>query len=292
MVLRLPLNVIYDAPMNVRHNPGVAKPRRLSAPTIAILFIAMGCGGDGELPLSSKPTDAHGLAETLPTGPVGDPCLNEGTAGATATCLAPTQSPDYYVEQAEKYFDTLDIDADPESIPDYSEWVARWEWPPWLLLTGYGREDMILTSDALKEFDPSTVPIRDCRAFEVQPFARCLITFEYEEGPCPIYEEFTFNDAGEMTFIEAWSDRAGLRPQSGPGDPWGEHEGFPRLSTRVPGLGNPQGLLALETSWMEEAMTTDPDLADFITRTGDWWSYWYDTLSTAPDDFFAQGCGW
>ena len=62
---------------------------------------------------------------------------------------------------------------------------------------------MIVTTNAALALDPSTVPVRDCRAFSVQPFARCYVTFEYAEGSCPIYEEFVFNDQGEMTFIEA-----------------------------------------------------------------------------------------
>ena len=65
--------------------------------------------------------------------------------------------------------------------------------------------DLLGTTEAAVALDPSTVPTRDCRAFSVQPFARCYVTFEYKDGPCPIYEEFVFNDQGEMTFIEAWS---------------------------------------------------------------------------------------
>ena len=30
----------------------------------------------------------------------GEPCLDPGTPGATATCLQPTMTPEYYVEQA------------------------------------------------------------------------------------------------------------------------------------------------------------------------------------------------
>ncbi|MGB0592193.1 MAG: hypothetical protein ACPGU1_21120 [Myxococcota bacterium] len=222
----------------------------------------------------------------------GDPCLNAGTEGATATCLAPTQSAEYYIDQAERYFDTLDVTADPERVPTYSELVARWEWPPWLLLTAYGSQDMIDTNKALHTLDPSTVPTRDCRAFDVQPFARCTVVFEYDDGPCPIYEEFTFNDAGEMTFIEAWSDIPGLRPQIDPQDPWGELSSLGRLATRVPGLGNAQGLISLESSWMTQAAEADPDVADFALRASDWWVYWYEAFTEAPTSFFAQGCGW
>ena len=222
----------------------------------------------------------------------GDPCLNPGTAGATSTCLAPSHPESYYVEQALKYFDTLDVDADPESVPNYSELVARWEWPPWLLLTGYGRQDMIDTGNALKDVDPSTVPERDCRAFDVQPFARCYVVFEYEGGSCPIYEEFTFNDAGETTFIEAWSDLPDLRPHARSDDPWGERDNLGRLSTRVPGLGQGEGRIDLTSSWMIDAAAHDDDVADFAERASDWWVYWYDAFISAPSNFFAIGCGW
>jgi len=221
-----------------------------------------------------------------------DPCISPDTEGATSTCLRPTQTAKYYAEQASKYFDTLDINADPESVPNYSELVARWEWPPWLLLTGVGRDDMIATAKALKNADPSTVPQRDCRFFETQPFARCTIVFEYEEGLCPIYEEFVFNDAGEMTFIEAWSDLPGLRPQTDENDPWGENRSIQRLSTRIPGLGNAEGRFDLDSTWMADAAANDPDVADFATRTVDWWDHWFKEIAHAPKDFFAQGCGW
>ena len=61
---------------------------------------------------------------------------------ALSTCSAPAQPADHYADQGMKYFDSLDESADPESKPDDAEGVARWEWPPWLLLTGYGA-DMI-----------------------------------------------------------------------------------------------------------------------------------------------------
>ena len=122
------------------------------------------------------------------------------------------------MDQAERYFDALDETADPLSLPSYSPLAARWEWPPWLLLTGFGAEEMENLDHWVKVFTPASID-RDCRFFDEQPFARCYIVFNYADGPCPIYEEFTFNDAGEMTFIEAWSDLPGMLPF---GDPvWG-----------------------------------------------------------------------
>lgn len=219
-------------------------------------------------------------------------CLNEDTEGATSRCLSPTMSDEYYIEQSLKYFDTLDITADQEIVPNYSEFVARWEWPPWLKLTGYGRDTMNSTASILRLFDPSTVPERDCRAFDIQPFGRCYITFEYDERPCPIYEEFTFNDAGEITFIEAWSDLPGMLPMENENDPWAEGDNIGRLSTRVPGLGNSEGLVDLDSAWVKEAAKTDEDLADYIMRAKDQWNYWMEELEAAGDDLYERGCGW
>ena len=98
---------------------------RLSALTVALAAAA--CTGP-----STTSTDSGPVTEG--TSPTGDPCLYEGTSGATSTCLAPSWPPEYYAEQASMYFDTLDVDASPDSIPNYAEDVARWEWPPWLKL--------------------------------------------------------------------------------------------------------------------------------------------------------------
>ena len=254
--------------------------------TVALLgLIAAGCAETSSTPVTGQdPPDV--------SAPLGDPCKYEGTPGATSTCLAPTWPSEYYAEQASKYFDTLDIDASPDSIPNYAEDVARWEWPPWLLLTGYGRQSLLDTAVVLRLEDPSTVPIRDCRGFDTQPFARCYVVFEYEEGPCPIYEEFTFNEAGEMTFIEAWSDLPDLRPQGDPDDPWGEHDSLGRLSTRVPGLGASDGTLDLASEAMLSSSAEDPEVADFALRASDWATYWFETLAASDPDFFAVGCGW
>jgi hypothetical protein len=218
-------------------------------------------------------------------------CRDADGEGATAACVSPTREPEYYVSEALAYFDTLDVSAPEDSIPDYHEQVARWEWPPWLILTGLGREDMIETSRTLRRFDPSTVPERDCRFFPVQPFARCFVVFEYDDGPCPIYEEFSFGVDGRMTFIEAWSDLPGLLPQ-GDDDRWAEDPDYPRLANRIPGLGNATGSFDLESSAMERAARRDPEVADFAERAVDWERAWARELRDAEPGFFARGCGW
>jgi hypothetical protein len=217
---------------------------------------------------------------------------SERSPDALATALTPQQPPEYYVDQAEKYFDTLDTSADPTNVPTYSTRVARWELPPWLWLTGYERQNMIDTTRAAVSLDPSTVPTRDCRAFSVQPFARCYITFEYEAGSCPIYEEFVFNDQGEMTFIEAWSDQPGFLPMPDPNDRWAEGPDVHRLSTKLPGLGNETGLIDLDSDAMQEAAADDEEIADFVRRANDFWPSWFQAEEDAGPDYFARGCGW
>lgn len=247
--------------------------------TLPLLLLAAACTSDPDAP----PADAW--------EPPAD-CVGADSDAPTASCLPPSKDPEYYVDEALKYFDTLDITADRDRIPDYHPQVARWEWPPWLLLTGYGADDMNTTADVLRKLDPSTVPERDCRFFDVQPFARCTIVFEYEGGLCPIYEEFVFDDEGRTTFIEAWSDLPGLRPQTDPDDPWGERHDIGRLSTRVPGLGRPDGTLDLDSPEMAAAAADDADVADFVERARDWRTAWAEAFAASDPDFFAVGCGW
>jgi hypothetical protein len=213
--------------------------------------------------------------------------------GALAECLVPAQSPEYYIEQSLAYFDTMDSTVVLDGWPPYSALVARWEWPPWLKLTAYTRENIEAT-DTLLQLYPSTVPERDCQAFETHPFGRCTVVFYYEDHEgrgCPIYEEFTFNEQGEITFIEAWSDLDGLRPQA-KGDPWAEDSGVDRLSSRIPGLGNAQGLLDLESAAMADAAESDEDIADFVVRARDWYVTWLKEYEAAGDDLWERGCGW
>jgi hypothetical protein len=62
--------------------------------------------------------------------------------------------------------------------------------------------------DALARLYPTRVVNRVCKIATTQPFGRCHVTFKYfgRNAPVNIYEEFTFNEFGEITFIEAWPD--------------------------------------------------------------------------------------
>jgi hypothetical protein len=241
------------------------------------------------LTLTACPAE-ESTATHEPAKPVLDCAFGHGE-GAPSTCLQPTQPAVYYVDQAEKYFDTLDTSADPMSVPAYSELSARWEWPPWLKLTGYEAKMLLETNKLVLKKDPSTVT-RDCQAFTVQPFARCHVSFEYAGGACAIYEEFTFNDQGEMTFIEAWSDRPDLLPMKDPADRWAEAPGAHRLSTKIPGLGNAEGRINPSGTWMTKIAAEDPEVADFATRAQDFWGAYFDELGSVKGDIYKIGCGW
>lgn len=183
---------------------------------------------------------------------------------ALATVIKPRFTPQYYIEQGVKYFLTMESSVPNYVQPNYSDLVIRWEWPPWLKLTGYKRRNLIDTDILLKLY-PTKYDTIDCQYFEVQPFCRCHVIFNYSGTTIPIYEEFTFNDYGEITFIEAWSDYPSLLPMK-PTDYWAEADDVDRLSTRVPGLGNKEGRIDPKASWMKNAATQDPDIADLLHR--------------------------
>lgn len=255
---------------------------------IALLACACDDGGNPSATDAAAP-DALDAAVPLDAQPDVGPAIGPGLR---STALAPNRPADWYLEQADRYFDTLDSRADPERVPAYSEQVARWEWPPWLYLTGYGRDQIIATTRGAHSVDPSTVESRDCRVFDQQPFARCYVVFQYEGGACPIYEEFTFSDLGEMNFVEAWSDRPGWLPFDDPTDRWAEGPGIRRLSTKVPGLGDPGGLADLQAAWMLTAAAEDAEVADFVRRASNFWAAFGEALRESGPNLYARGCGW
>jgi hypothetical protein len=231
---------------------------------------------------------ACGAPEKVP------PSCAEGDPDALLACSEASQPEDHYVEAALAYFDTMDSRV-PLVFPAYSERVVRWEWPPWLKLTGYTREVIEVSDTLLRSLYPSVVDNRDCRAFSTAPFARCRITFAYEAHdnlPCPIYEEFAFNEAGEITWIEAWSDQPGLLPLDAEADPWAESAGFPRLAARIPGLGSPSGWIEPQGEAMQEVAASDPEVADFVRRTEDFAGTWAEEEAAAGEEMWAEGCGW
>ena len=148
--------------------------------------------------------------------------------------------------------------------PSYSKQVIRWEWHPWLLLTGYKRANLINTDILLKLYSTKYDTI-NCRSFAKEPFCRCHVIFNYSGKRIPIYEEFTFNNQGEITFIEAWSDYPSLLPMKKT-DYWAEGDSVKRLSTRIPGLGNAKGLIQKKAEWMKNAARNDSELADMLHR--------------------------
>jgi len=198
-------------------------------------------------------------------------CYNNG---ALSTCLSPKFDSSYYIEQGIKYFQTMESDIPIDVQPNYAPKVIRWEWPPWLLLTGYGK-DFLIQSDILLKLNPTQYYTLECKYFEEQPFCRCHVVFDYSGDSCPIYEEFTFNDFGEITFIEAWSDyESTLPPGMNAGNDsswttdeyWAMQSGINRLSIKVPGLGTASGDLLINSPYMKIAIANDIDVAEMARR--------------------------
>lgn len=215
--------------------------------------------------------------------------LDCGAENAKAGCLSPKFPPEYYIDQSIKYFLTMESSVSVFVQPNYSDEVIRWEWAPWLILTGYTRANLIWT-DVLLKLHPTKYDSIDCRAFDTQPFGRCRVVFDYSGEKCPIYEEFVFNDKGEMTFIEAWSDYPSLVPmKDAVADPWGEGQDVSRLSTRVPGLGNANGLINKNGAGMLAVASQDADVADMQRRLNKPFSAWFKELADNKEAV-AQGC--
>lgn len=133
---------------------------------------------------------------------------------------------------------------------------------------------MIGAGIALKTFKTDYTK-ENCRFFTTQPFVRCYVDFDYDGHPCPVYQEFTFNNQGEMTFNEAWSNYPSLLPMPA-GDTWAEGDDVRRLSTKVPGLGNAKGRINVNSPYWDELALIDPDFADYAKR------------ARSPATYFAQ----
>lgn len=222
---------------------------------------------------------------------------NCGTNAALSTCLTSKFDSAYYVEQGIKYFQTMQSDIPNDVQPNYSPLVIRWEWPPWLLLTGY-KKDFLISSDILLKLNPTQYYKLDCKYFEEQPFCRCHVIFDYSGDSCPIYEEFTFNDQGEITFIEAWSDFESKLPanmNAGSDSLWSEDEYWAkqanilRLSVKVPGLGNSNGKIDINSAEMKNAAAVDKDVNELLKRLKDPIKTYLQQLATHQNEL-SHGC--
>lgn len=130
---------------------------------------------------------------------------------------------------------------------------------------------------------------REHRFFHENPFVRSRVTFYYGEtaeddiktgaNAIHIYEEFTFNSFGQITFIEAWWDNPdnknlpktlGMDWCSWPQLPLRDPDGWPplninRLSTKIPGLGCGRYRMLTSKS-LKIAAEKDPFVKEFRER--------------------------
>ena len=105
---------------------------------VLLSLFVIACGGDDE---SNRYYQMLHHDPNTPTN-----CKNPGTPAATASCQSrPKRRNTTWLRL--KPILTPSMSIIETVFPSYHPLVARWEWPPWLLLTGYTGEDMIGTSD-------------------------------------------------------------------------------------------------------------------------------------------------
>lgn len=189
-----------------------------------------------------------------------DPCEH-----ALSTNLTPKFIGKYYIRQCDVYFNSLE----PKYQffkPNYSKKICRWEWPSSVFLTGYGCKTVHSIDTILRTY-PCLCIEREHRFFKQQPFARSIVTFHYGNDaktkmkPTRMYFEFTFNDQGQITFIESWLARQGEQLPLFRNDGWPTGE-FYRISTLIPGLGNRQGNIDINSAVMYISGTGDAKVAE------------------------------
>jgi hypothetical protein len=212
-----------------------------------------------------------------------------------STEVQPIKPPASYRKRADRYFNQLESKFTHYifwhgKLPSYAPLVARWEWPPnWYRLTGFQKSRTIAADTMIRDAVPCICVNRTHVYFPINPFVRSVVTFYYgsqgNKGKAIyIYEEFTFNDLAEMTFIEAWSiTKEGfdtLTQLAQNNQPWPDKpkrttqtDGvtdapepiipFTRLSTQIPGLGLGHGEIDLNGEPMNEAARQNPTIAEF-----------------------------
>jgi hypothetical protein len=143
-----------------------------------------------------------------------------------STQVNKTHTNDYYIHQAYLYFDFLDT-SKPFIPLNYADKCVRYEWSPWGSplsgVTGLGK--LMHFFDKIYRFIyPCVIKNRTFQTYDINPFVRSTVTFHEMNAPYKtydIYEEFSFNEKGEIIFIEAWTPRT-------------NHEYNDRLSTKIP----------------------------------------------------------
>ena len=113
--------------------------------------------------------------------------------------------PNYFTQQVEQYFDSLQTGS--TLFPNYAPDVVRFEWQPWLLLTGNGSDNIKFVDSEIRKYTGyCQVKNRKHRYVKKLNMVQSTVEFFYNNStnPIKIYEELTFNKEGQISFIEAW----------------------------------------------------------------------------------------
>ena len=184
--------------------------------------------------------------------------------------VVPNKDESYYINQANTYFSFLETTSKDHIEPNYSPSLIRWEWEPWLILTGLNDERTLIIDSLIRETGKCECLDRELVFYNTNPFVRCRVTFYYGENKTPIkiYEEFTFDGSGNISFIEAWYDVEDNKLQI----PEREFDGWPkfcsvkRLSNLIPGYNKTDFILVLESSEMISQAELYDDVKNFKSR--------------------------
>lgn len=221
------------------------------------------------------------------------------------TAVQATREKEYYIEQAHLYFDLIAGTKD-RSLTQlfYSNWLIRYEWEPWLMLTA--QNNGVDTAKLIDSLEPEAIPCevpmeqRYVRFYTTNPFVRMMIRIYWPDRTSDIvtwiYEEFSFDRNNDICFIEAWSypestlSRGGgkgyvIENQNDPLLPsdkaipsdltdeesnfcWPDQDRIYRMATHVPGLGDadckPKILKEGQDSFLESLTELNPEIEDAI----------------------------
>ena len=121
--------------------------------------------------------------------------------------LMAKEQAEYYKKQCDVYLDTLAATLHPDEIPNLSENVLRWDWTR-QELTSRNRDTLIAMDVFCTAMAPDRVTGRQHKIYQEQPLGRSKVQFESEDGSGgdvrEMYMEFTFNEKGQISFVESW----------------------------------------------------------------------------------------
>ncbi|KAL7556649.1 hypothetical protein ACA910_017588 [Epithemia clementina (nom. ined.)] len=146
--------------------------------------------------------DATDCVVKQPHSPTADTSSDNDSDGPSL--MAPEQA-EYYIKQCDIFLNTLTTTLRPAKIPNLSKTVMRWDWSH-DRLTGRNRDTLIAMDIFATAVAPEQSVESEHKIYQQQPLGRSMVQFQsVKSGDLrTLYIEFTFNDEGEISFVEVW----------------------------------------------------------------------------------------